>query len=77
MTGFEVLRDPLANKETAFTLAERERLELTGLLPARAETIEEQVACALANLRAKPTPLEKFVYLARVRDANETLFFRA
>jgi malate dehydrogenase (oxaloacetate-decarboxylating)(NADP+) len=77
MTGIEVLRDPLANKGTAFSLEERERLEVTGLLPARAETIGEQVARVLANLRAKPSPIEKFVYLAALRDDNETLFFRA
>jgi malate dehydrogenase (oxaloacetate-decarboxylating)(NADP+) len=77
MTGIEILRDPLANKGTAFTLEERERLGLTGLLPARAETIDEQVGRVLANLRAKPSPIEKFVYLAALRDANETLFFRA
>jgi malate dehydrogenase (oxaloacetate-decarboxylating)(NADP+) len=77
MTGIEILRDALANKGTAFTLDERERLGLTGLLPARAETIDEQVGRVLANLRAKPSPIEKFVYLAALRDANETLFFRA
>ncbi|HXV08800.1 MAG TPA: NAD-dependent malic enzyme [Burkholderiales bacterium] len=77
MMGIEVLRDSLANKGTAFTLEERKRLELTGLLPARAETIDEQFARVLANLRAKPSPIEKFVYLAALRDDNETLFFRA
>ena len=77
MRGIDILRDPLANKGAAFTLEERERLGLTGLLPARTETIDEQVARVLANVRSKPSPIEKFVYLAAVRDHNETLFFRA
>jgi malate dehydrogenase (oxaloacetate-decarboxylating)(NADP+) len=75
--GIEILRDPLLNRGTAFTAGERDRLGITGLLPPRVETQGEQVARLLASLRELPTPLEKFVHLAGVRDENETLFFAA
>jgi malate dehydrogenase (oxaloacetate-decarboxylating)(NADP+) len=74
--GIDVLRDPLANKGTAFTPEERQGLAVTGQLPARVETIEEQVARVLASLRSKPSAIEKFGYLAALQNENETLFFR-
>lgn len=77
MSIVDVLRDPLANRGTAFTLEERERLGLAGLLPARVETIEEQLARVLANVRAKTSALDQFVHLAALQNENETLFFRA
>ena len=76
MMGFDVLRDALRNKGTAFTLEERERLGLAGVLPPRVETIDEQVARVLANVRAQPSPMAMFGYLAALQDENETLFFR-
>ena len=41
--GRQILRNPIANRGTAFTLAERELLDLSGLLPSRVITIEESV----------------------------------
>ena len=76
MRGIDVLRDPLRNKGTAFTLEERERLGLAGLLPPRVETIGEQVARVLAAVRGQPSPMARFSYLSALRDENETLFFR-
>ena len=75
--GIDLLRDPLANRGTAFVLEERERFGLTGLLPPHIETIEEQVARILANVRANGSALDRYVYLAALQDQNETLFCRA
>jgi len=72
----DILREPLRNRGTAFTPEERGRHGVTGLLPPRVETIDEQVARVLANLRAKPSALEKYLYLSTVQSENETLFFR-
>ena len=58
------------------TAEERERSGVIGLLPPRVETIDEQVARVLADLRGKPSALEKHIYLASVQNDNETLFFR-
>jgi malate dehydrogenase (oxaloacetate-decarboxylating)(NADP+) len=75
--GVGVLRDPLANRGTGFSHDDRQRLGLTGLLPPRVEPIEAQVARVLAMVRAKSTPIDKYVYLAALQNDNETLFFRA
>ena len=74
--GVALLRDPLLNKGTAFTDAERDALGLRGLLPPRVSTQEEQLARVLENFRRLPTPLEKFINLAALHDRNEALFFR-
>ncbi|HSN20292.1 MAG TPA: NAD-dependent malic enzyme, partial [Usitatibacter sp.] len=74
--GFDILRDPLLNKGTAFTEAEREALGLRGLLPARVSTLDEQVARVLENVRRLADPLEKHIALNALHDRNETLFFR-
>jgi malate dehydrogenase (oxaloacetate-decarboxylating)(NADP+) len=75
-SGVSLLRDPLANHGTAFTDAERDRLGVRGLLPPRIESIEDQAARALDGVRAKSTPIEKYLYLAALQNENETLFYR-
>ena len=71
----ELLRDPLANRGTAFVEPDRERLGLQGLLPPRVESIDEQAERVLLNLRSKATPIERYTYLSALREENETLFF--
>ena len=75
--SFDALRDPLVNRGTAFTDAERYRLGLAGRLPPRVETIEEQVARVVETVRAKSDSLERYSYLSVIQNENETLFFRA
>ena len=48
----------------------------TGSSPPPICTIEEQLARVYENFLAKPTPLEKYIYLTSLHDRNETLFFR-
>jgi len=72
----DLLRDPLINRGTAFSAAERERLKLTGWLPPRVETLAEQAARVLEAVRAKPSPIERYAYLAGIQNENETLFYR-
>ena len=74
--GVELLRDPLLNKGTAFTQAEREALGLAGLLPARVDSLEDQVERAMSNVRAKSSDLEKYIYLTGLQERNKTLFYR-
>ncbi len=75
-SGAALLASPLLNKGTAFTAEERERLGLTGLLPPRIFTIEDQLERVLGNLRRKPTALEKYVFLTTLQNRNETLFYK-
>jgi malate dehydrogenase (oxaloacetate-decarboxylating)(NADP+) len=74
--GVELLHDPVLNKGTAFTEAERDRLGLRGLLPPRASTQEVQVARVLENLRRKTSDIEKYIFLISLQERNENLFYR-
>ena len=75
-SGFNLLRDPGLNKGTAFTEEERELLGLSGILPPRVHTIDEQVERVLYNLRKKPTDMERYIFLTSLQDRNKTLFYR-
>ena len=56
--GVKILHDPVCNKGTAFTEAEREELGLAGLLPPRIHSMTEQEQRVLSNVRGKPNDLE-------------------
>jgi malate dehydrogenase (oxaloacetate-decarboxylating)(NADP+) len=75
-TGIALLHDPILNKGTAFTAAERDALGLRGLLPPHVCTADEQAQRVLENFRREPTPLDKYINLTALHDRNETLFFR-
>lgn len=74
--GELVLRDPMQNKDAAFTLEERRALGIDGLLPGAVQTIEQQVALSLESIFAKSEPLEQYIGLIALMDRNETLFYR-
>ncbi len=76
LRGLALLRDPLLNKGTAFTEAERDALGLRGFLPAHVFSMQAQVERVLANLRSLPSDLLKYVALNELHDRNEALFFR-
>ena len=75
-TGVALLRDPVLNKDAAFTEKEREILGIRGLLPARVQTMEEQVLRTLENFRGKPNDIEKYVFMISLQERNKTLFYR-
>ena len=74
--GVELLRDPMLNKGTAFTLEEREAFGLLGLLPVRVDSLEDQAQRAMDNVRRKSSDLEKYIYLTGLQERNKTLFYR-
>ena len=74
--GVEWLHNPIFNKGTAFTEAERDALGLRGLLPPHVQTMDEQVQRVLANFRNKSSDLERYIQLVGLQDRNETLFYR-
>jgi malate dehydrogenase (oxaloacetate-decarboxylating)(NADP+) len=74
--GFEILHDAEISKTTAFTEAEREKLGLTGLLPAGVDTEEIQIRRVMQQLGGKTTDLERYIYLIGLLDTNETLFYK-
>jgi malate dehydrogenase (oxaloacetate-decarboxylating) len=73
--GWELLSDPLLNKGTAFTEAERDIFGLHGLLPPHIGTLEEQVSRRLMILRRFASDLERYAFLSELHDNNETLYF--
>jgi len=76
LRGTSVLSSPMLNRGTAFTLAERETLGLTGLLPGGVSTIEGQLRRVYAQYLRQPDDLAKSLHLGQVRNRNEVLFYR-
>ncbi|KKO46533.1 malate dehydrogenase [Arsukibacterium ikkense] len=75
-SGSALLETPLLNKGSAFSREERSVFNLTGLLPPRFETIEEQVSRAYLQYKSFDTAINKHIYLRAIQDNNETLFYR-
>ncbi|HEY1417559.1 MAG TPA: NAD-dependent malic enzyme, partial [Myxococcaceae bacterium] len=73
--GVALLEDPIFNRGTAFSLDERTRLRLDGLLPPVVETLEQQCARAYEAYRRKEDDLERHIYLRALQDTNETLCY--
>jgi malate dehydrogenase (oxaloacetate-decarboxylating)(NADP+) len=75
--GVRLLDDYRHNKETAFTDQEREAFGLVGLLPPAVESIERQVERVMLHLDAKPSDLERYIYLNDLAERDQALFYRA
>jgi malate dehydrogenase (oxaloacetate-decarboxylating) len=74
--GYGVLSDPRLNKGTAFNDSERAALGLTGLLPSRVLTLDQQAERAYRQCAQQPSALEKNIYLTALHDRNEVLYYR-
>lgn len=74
--GRAVLDNPLWNKGTAFTQAERDELELNGLLPPKISRVEDQIQRSYLHFSQKRTPLEKYESLIGLLSRNELLFYQ-
>lgn len=74
--GADLLHNPVLNKGTAFTEAERDALGIRGLLPPRVCEQRVQVKRIMENFRNKPDDLEKYIFMIALQDRNETLFYR-
>ena len=77
ITGYSLLRNPRFNKGTAFTLEEREKFKLKGILPDTIETLATQILRVEEQLDNFEKPINQYVYLMQLLDTNETLFFKA
>jgi malate dehydrogenase (oxaloacetate-decarboxylating) len=75
LSGYELLNDPLLNKGTAFTEAERDAFALHGLLPPHVATLDYQVQRRLDAFRKLGGDMQKYVFLRGLQDTNETLFY--
>ncbi len=75
MNAHDILNNPFLNKGTAFTMEERSKLGLIGLLPPYVQTIEEQAQQTYAQMQTKSNNLEKRLFLMQIFNTNRTLFY--
>lgn len=75
LSGRTLLREPLLNKGSAFTRAERQAFGLEGLLPYRVLDMETQATRTHRMLQQYDDPLQKYLALASLQDRNEHLYF--
>jgi DNA-binding transcriptional ArsR family regulator len=68
LQGQALLDDPVRNKGTAFTVEERRKYGLEGLLPPSVENLDRQVERVMEQLDAKPSDLELTVSSSRSRS---------
>ena len=73
--GMQILNDPFKNKGTAFTIEERKKYGLLGLLPSCVRTIEEQADEIYRLYQSKNSRIEQRHLLMEVFNTNRTLFF--
>ncbi|EPQ26122.1 uncharacterized protein PFL1_06330 [Pseudozyma flocculosa PF-1] len=73
--GAANLRDVFTNQDTAFSYDKRDQLGLRGLLPPARQSLSVQLLRVTKQLRNKSTPLEKYVFLASLRQTNTRLFY--
>jgi len=76
LRGHALLRDPLLYQGSDFTEAERDLLQLHGLLPPTFNTQEQQVVRFYQRLSAVTDPLARYRELAGLQDRNEHLYYR-
>ncbi|MBB72588.1 MAG: NAD-dependent malic enzyme [Legionellales bacterium] len=76
LSGKPLLTTPQLNKGTAFTEDERLAFGLLGKLPAKVETLEEQVQRAYTQFHTYKNNLKRNIYLNELHDSNQVLFYR-
>ncbi|XP_068793756.1 NADP-dependent malic enzyme [Struthio camelus] len=74
--GYDVLRDPHLNKGMAFTMEERQQLNIHGLLPPCVLSQDVQVFNILQNFERLTSDLDRYILLMSLQDRNEKLFYK-
>lgn len=73
LRGFDILRYNNISKGTGFTIEERHKLKMSGFLPPRVKTLEDQVRSSLEIVDKKENNIEKFIYIRSLYDRNVVL----
>jgi malate dehydrogenase (oxaloacetate-decarboxylating) len=76
LTGKALLTFSQLNKGTAFSERERNEFGLKGKLPARIETLEEQVKRIHQQFHVFTDNLQKNIYLNVLHNTNQVLFYK-
>ncbi|AET01301.1 putative malate dehydrogenase (decarboxylating) [Medicago truncatula] len=84
--SLDILHDPWFNKGTAFSMTERDRLDLRGLLPPNVVSPDVQIERFMVDLKrlevqardgpSDPNALAKWRILNRLHDRNETMYYK-
>ncbi|GLT89280.1 hypothetical protein SLE2022_072690 [Rubroshorea leprosula] len=84
--SLDILHDPWFNRGTAFSMTERDRLDLRGLLPPNVMSSEQQIERFMVDLKrlevqardgpSDPNALAKWRILNRLHDRNETMYYK-
>ncbi|KAG1763865.1 hypothetical protein EDD22DRAFT_1050017 [Suillus occidentalis] len=75
LRGDTLLTSPRWNKGTAFTKEERKDFGLTGRLPSRINTIDEQCERAYDQLHSRESPIQKNSFLQSLKEQNWVLYY--
>ncbi|KAJ3795082.1 hypothetical protein GGU11DRAFT_840237 [Lentinula aff. detonsa] len=75
LRGEAILTQPRFNKGTAFTAVERKAFGLTGKLPYRINSLDEQCQRAYDQLQSQTTDIGKNSFLQSMKDQNWVLFY--
>ncbi|XP_065767607.1 NADP-dependent malic enzyme isoform X2 [Muntiacus reevesi] len=74
--GYAVTRNPHLNKDLAFTLEERQQLNIHGLLPPSFISQDVQVLRVLKNFERLNSDFDRYLLLMDLQDRNEKLFYK-
>uniref|UniRef100_A0A9L0TFA2 Malic enzyme n=1 Tax=Equus caballus TaxID=9796 RepID=A0A9L0TFA2_HORSE len=74
--GYAVTRSPHLNKDLAFTLEERQQLNIHGLLPPSFISQDIQVLRVIKNVERLNSDFDRYLLLMDLQDTNEKLFYR-
>ncbi|KAI8980562.1 hypothetical protein BD414DRAFT_523694 [Trametes punicea] len=75
LRGDSILTHPRFNKGTAFTHSERKAFGLTGRLPYRVNSLEEQCQRAYDQLSTRTEPIRKNTFMQSLKDQNWVLYY--
>ncbi|KAI0779009.1 hypothetical protein BD413DRAFT_466661 [Trametes elegans] len=75
LRGDSILTHPRFNKGTAFTASERKAFGLTGRLPYRVNSLEEQCERAYDQLCTRSEPIRKNTFMQSLKDQNWVLYY--
>ncbi|KAJ7492274.1 hypothetical protein FB451DRAFT_1336243 [Mycena latifolia] len=75
LRGDELLNNPRFNKGTAFTIAERKAFGLTGRLPSKVNTLDEQCERAYMQLEGRDSAIRKNSFLQSMKSQNLVLYY--
>ncbi|OAD69999.1 hypothetical protein PHYBLDRAFT_60321 [Phycomyces blakesleeanus NRRL 1555(-)] len=75
-TTKDMATSPYYNQGITLSEASRAKLGLRGYLPSAVESLEKQKERALIMLRSKKTSLDKYIFLAHLRNTNTHLFYK-